>query len=1339
MIVDLDRFVRRLEPNGEWSNPAPLSTYRYAPAYVLLGDPGAGKSTAFEREQSATPRAEPVTARDFRTIYGDALSPQTETLFIDGLDEARAGGGDPRSPFDEIRTRLRQLTPKRVRCSCRELDWLGENDRTNLSKVVPGGEVIVLRLETLNANEQRLIIGADPRIADPAAFLIEAADRGVEGLLTNAQTLSLLVRVVAENTAFPEGRTETFEQACRLLAREPNDEHRIAAPLPEPEALVEAAGQMCAVSLLSGSVGFSLPDGRESQGFVPISRFGANAATAERAAHTRLFTSIGGGRFVPVHANIAAFLAAEHLARLVDGLVPAGRILALLSGNDGLPPTPLRSLVAWLAVTAGTLRRVLIERDPVAVLMYGDVRKFTSEEKALLLAEVAGNPSRLYEGRWPDSALAGLAGTEMEPTLRDLLTDPDRSDAKQTVVEIVTKALTHAPANEGLAEVLLDVARDETRWLHVREFALDAWIHGLAENPARDDRFREVLAGILDGSIKDYGGQNLGALLRKLYPRVLGPAELWGYFGLPSQPLFGRFYRFWSDLPDTCPRAHLPAHLDHLAQSGDAAHTGVDLPRPNGLPIRFLARALETYGARVEVSRLTAWLRVGLEEHGLLRPEGPDGEETSGRIRDWLTAHPETQKAVIRFALRTEHFRELESVEYHLNELLYQSSLPEDIGAWHLDEAITAEDTDLTTKHLIQFTRELARKPVDVQATLAEARIRLAGKPDALRLLESLRSSPLDEWRLKHSSRRQQHRANAAQRSKEFSEAVLSEEEELRRNRASPGLLYALAQTYFEGRQVRRPPEGREHLVEALGGDELLAETALKAIRRTIERDDLPSAQELARLRRRNQTSWFEWPVLIGLANRPVDDVLALGDGRLRSALACRLLKLGLAQEASWYKRCVQERPDLVAEVLVLVGRVLVASGETSVPDLQQLAHDENHAEVARRATLPLLRAFPARAKDSQLVLLDALLRSGLRNLVTDGQALDSFRELIEDKVRQPSTTRIARVRWLAAGLVLDADLFLPELTQELESSDKRIRSLARFFAPFGYEQPEGLTPAALEFLIRTLGRHSAPLVADSTIQPADGILRLLPRLITQLSQDPTRSAAEALARLAADEALSKWQPRINDARDAQRVVRRDATFAPPGPGQVIAALRDGPPASAADLRELVVDRLAKIAKRIRSGNENPWRPYWNEDAHGRPYEPKPEESCRDELLKMLRATLPAGCDPQPEGQHARNRRSDVVVTRGDLRLPIELKKADHRDVWRSAREQLLAKYAADDTTGGFGIYVVLWFGRDRVKIAPTGRRPQNPDEMRRCLEETLDSEHRRRIAIHVLDVTRPD
>lgn len=1334
MIVDLDRAVRRLESTGQWSDPAPLSTYRCAPAYVLLGDPGAGKSTAFEREQCATPRSEPVTARDFLTIHGDALSPQQEALFIDGLDEARAGGGDPREPFDQIRRRLQQLTPKRVRLSCRELDWLGENDRTNLSKVVPGGEVVVLRLEPLNADEQRLIIGADSRIADPDDFILEAADRGVESLLTNAQTLALLVRVVAENGDFPEGRTETFEEACRLLAREPNDEHRIATPLPEPETLVKSAGYMCAVSLLSGAAGFSVPSARESDGFVPTSQFGASADSAERAAHTRLFTSVGGGQFVPLHANIAAFLAAQHLARLVDRQVPGGRILALLSGNDGLPPTPLRSLVAWLAVTSSTLRKTLIERDPVAVLMYGDVREFKPDEKALLLEVIAGNPSRLHEGRWSYSALAGLASADMEPILRGVLTDPDRSDAKQKVAEIVVGALTQTPASEGMADILLDVCRDESRWTGVREFALDAWSHCLANNPTRDHRFREVLAGIRDGSIKDHRGHYLGTLLPELYPRVLRPEEIWKYFGIPTQPALFRFHSFWDQLPDVCPADHLPAHLDYLAESGDASHTGLDLPRPSFLPDRFLARGIEIHGEQVETARLTAWLRMGLDEWRMFRPVDLDDHESGDRIRDWLAAHPEVQKAVIRFALRTDEFRKMESVQYELTGLLYGSKLPEDIGAWHLDEAVVTEDADLTTKHLREFTRSLARRPVEVDATLADARHRLRARPEAIQILNSLLSSALPEQHLSHRKHWQRLRARTARPDISLIRAVRSEEEELEHNCASPGLVHFLAQKYYEGRQVHESTGGHEHLVQALGGDERLADTALLAIRRTIERDDLPSAEELVRLRRRNRMSWLEWPVLIGLADRPVDEVLALGDARLRVALACRLLQLGLAQQAAWYKGCVRERPDLVADVLVLVGRVLLASGETSVPDLQQLARNTDHAEVGCRATLPLLRSFPARASGSQLVLLDALLWSGLVHLVTDGEILASFRALIEGKARQRSTTRIARVRWLAAGLILDPERFQPELAEELRGSEKRMRSLARFCQAFGYKRPERLTPETLEFLVQTLGGHGDPPVPDLTDRTIDSLAHLLPRLIAELSQDPTRSATKSLARLVADDRLSKWRPRIEAALDTQRVVRRDATFASPAQDKVIDALRDGPPANATDLRELVVDRFRRIGEDTRATNANLWRQFWNEDANS----PKHENACRDALLGMLCPRLPAGSDAEPEGQYAANRRADIRVTSGGWNIPIEIKKNSHSDLWRAVRNQLLPRYTNDPATEGLGIYLLLWFGPQHTAPVPEGPRPRTPEELRDRLVASLTPKERRRAVVLVMDVTPP-
>ena len=57
-------------------------------AYVLLGEPGAGKTTAFHEEARAA-GCEAIPARDFIAI--DRPEWRGWTLFIDGLDEMRAG------------------------------------------------------------------------------------------------------------------------------------------------------------------------------------------------------------------------------------------------------------------------------------------------------------------------------------------------------------------------------------------------------------------------------------------------------------------------------------------------------------------------------------------------------------------------------------------------------------------------------------------------------------------------------------------------------------------------------------------------------------------------------------------------------------------------------------------------------------------------------------------------------------------------------------------------------------------------------------------------------------------------------------------------------------------------------------------------------------------------------------------------------------------------------------------------------------------------------------------------------------------------------------------------
>ena len=184
----------------------PLKEYREAPAYVLVGDPGAGKTTAFETEREALgDDACLVTARDFLTFEPqDHPEWGGKVLFIDGLDEVRAGSSDVRTPFDQVRAKLDALGKPRFRLSCREADWLGENDRKHLESVSPDSQVKVLRLDPLTDADIASILEAKSDIPDARAFVEEARQRGVEGLLENPQTLEMLADVVAGGAGWPK-------------------------------------------------------------------------------------------------------------------------------------------------------------------------------------------------------------------------------------------------------------------------------------------------------------------------------------------------------------------------------------------------------------------------------------------------------------------------------------------------------------------------------------------------------------------------------------------------------------------------------------------------------------------------------------------------------------------------------------------------------------------------------------------------------------------------------------------------------------------------------------------------------------------------------------------------------------------------------------------------------------------------------------------------------------------------------------------------------------------------------------------------------------------------------
>ena len=61
-----------------------------------------------------------------------------------------------------------------------------------------------------------------------------------------------------------------------------------------------------------------------------------------------------------------------------------------------------------------------------------------------------------------------------------------------------------------------------------------------------------------------------------------------------------------------------------------------------------------------------------------------------------------------------------------------------------------------------------------------------------------------------------------------------------------------------------------------------------------------------------------------------------------------------------------------------------------------------------------------------------------------------------------------------------------------------------------------------------------------------------------------------------------------------------------------------------------------------------------------------------------------------------------------------------------------------DPATDGYGIYLVLWFA-DSDKPATRNPDASTPEELQRRLEQRLTADEARKIAVIVMDVTKPN
>ena len=1309
------RTVSLIEPKDDerfGQEDLSLAHFRSDHSYVLLGEPGLGKSTAFETEAHLVHGPDPITARRF--INRDLESHpdwQGGPLFIDGLDEVRAEGADPRVPLDNILARLEALGNPPFRLSCRYGSWLEPGDQRELSSLWGAPPTRILRLNPLGREGVRQIVSQQRDDSDE--FILEAFEHGLDAFLWNPQLLSLLLDSV-ETAGWPDSPRAAFARACQELARERNSEHREARLRiagPSRDAVLSTAGKLSALMLIAGKGGWTATDSDDPDIISLNEVEGGNREAMLAALESRLFSGVSTFR-TPTHRLLAEFLGARYLderIRACDG-VTVRRTLSLLMGHDAIPLPDLRGLSAWLAAANPQARPTLIRADPVGVAFDGDTSDFGREERRELLENLE-NSSELGVV-WPSAvSLAALGGGQGKSEVWELTGSSVRSDARQRLVLLFLSGFSrmfHGTRAKGSVVrvtqsdsdrvALLEIARDDTWWSDVRRHALVALDQVLSDNPIRCATLRGLVEDIENERLPDEGNKLLGTLLNLMYPRDLAPAEVWDHLEvLPYTHQFDAYQRFWTRLADRSSKEQIGELLDSLCDCASDVIPRLASHRLDQIVLKLLARGLDLFGDQLGIPEIYRWFDLVEVEPARSRlvPANRGGRQRVGfnaeaesAIRTWLRSRQRVQYELIELGLRE---RQSEVGRKALDMTVGRKFLGEEVPAgfrqWCLARA--AELSDRRPNIAEELARWSIRAREDWGPPLSDDEV-----------AQAVRSTPaLRDWNNKRLEARARWEREDAEREKRQAEtlrpirerqqakvaAVREHATELSEGRCPPALLHELAGVYLDGLDEEGPDYGPvARLATWLGDDETLVEASLAGFRSLLERNDLPDLVQIAKIHESRKLSYFALPFLAGMAEeeREAGDPLdRLGEKGRRRALGYYLVSRLPSKRYSpkygptvkedtrppWYLRALEAYPRAAVDALVALHNACVRRKAPPVQHLYDMASDPAYGRVTALAARRMFSVFPTRCSGSQLESLRPVLWAAME---TSGMSADELRDLVLRRLQRRGMDVAQRAQWLGASLFVAKDHCLPKLIDFLASGgDARVRHVVDFFVSHDERRRGSLSlddwrADELARLIQTFGRRLGRIRA-----PEGGgysylgekqfyQLRFQPLLtswIRTLAGRAHDEATDALESLASDPNLRPWRAEIAQAQQAQAKNRREAKQEVLSLAQIQETLRGRAPASAADLAALTLDVLEQLAERIRNGPTSDWRQYWHRDPNPRsrkpkrkPTAPQYEDDCRDVLLSDLKQILQTyNVDAQPEGRYADDKRADIRVAFG--------------------------------------------------------------------------------------------
>ena len=1173
-----------------------LEDLRDIDAYVLLGAPGMGKSEAFKREGSKY-GCQYITVREFITLNHE-LDNGTTTLFIDSLDETRVGLPDGRRAIDVVLKKLQQLGCPRFRLSCREADWFGSIDRKRLQIVSHDNRVYLFQLNPLTEEQVINALTENYEIDNPYAFVTSAKRYGIEELLYNPQTLEMLVNSVQQlgGQTFPTTRYGTFRLSCRNLLREHNKEHRLVyRSLPyDPNTLIDSAGKLCAVQLLSNSLGYTLAGGTSSSDYPDLERvIDQGGDVIYRVVRSKLFHTSTENHIVPIHRQVAEFLAARFLSNRINEGLPVNRVLALMGGFDGGVVSELRGLSAWLSVHCEFRRKEIMERDPLGTLLYGDVKEFTDEEKIFLLR-------LLYKES--KETLWHLINHESNDRIGDLLTEGValeiqnlflqslNDDEGQSFAQMAIELLCCGDPVNGMSEFLMTILRDDFIPSSIKSTSIDAYLHQCHDKTEAYANLKQVLDDIYAETIADPNNELIDQILTRLYPELLNEYNILSYFRIPRNSLYIDYEIFWGQqVRDQSTPDQLACLLDQVDQRNEELkllprYTKYWTSKLRQFSRAWLRRYLEMIESDVDRDRLYGWLGFA---SGVDDPESlsiPEGKDTI-LIATWIERHSELHQWLIEKGLskcidaqgrsNMHTFSQCVNTEW---KRLFGAAKPENYGFWCISKAeeISDESAKIWLIHEVADWASVIRHE---NRNVAEEVLKGFENKSGLKDLFDEKQKRFEF--ISQSEGKGLHQKQIKERRNKWREYLGPHKSALRENRADMQLLSKLALVYVGGYSDISGENPRTRLIDLVGNDDELLSAILQGLREAIDRNDVPSHDDVLKLHSDNKRHLLTLPIIAGLEEISSDApeyVVGLDNEKLRLLIALHYVEpywriyiedTRIRERKSvWFPALLKDYPNFVSEVMFKFVRAQLNTGKGGISGVYELARSSDYKDVAKVVSLRLLKAFPVRCREVQLTDLGHLLLSAIFLCESD-----QLIEIIERKLSSGSMNAGQRIFWIVAGLLISSEKHTNSFdtyVSEVENWGSNLERCIDMLFFHSSQLAELLDIVALTKLIQHVGSICNPST-ENTFMEHDGVgidsrsVRVgftVQKLIDQLASNPSEIATNAIQKLIENDNLAVWRSKLLNAANQQLRTRREAEYCHLGFNQVLETLQNRKPAS---------------------------------------------------------------------------------------------------------------------------------------------------------------------------------